>query len=70
MRCPHHFKDAKIEVEGAGFNILHIDICTCCEEFETCVRAALRKSLDDASHEYLFEGEGSEKSRLSTGSRG
>jgi len=70
MRCPRHFKDAKVEVERGSSDVLYIDICTCCEEFETCVRKALRKNLDVASHEFLFEGEGSEKTRLPRGSRG
>jgi hypothetical protein len=67
MRCPHHFKDARIEVERGSSNVLYIDICTCCEEFEGCVRAALRKNLDVPSYGFLFEGEGSENSRLPTG---
>ena len=69
MRCPHHFKDAWVGVERESSDILYIDICTCCEEFEICVRSALRKNLDVTWHELLFEGEGMDKPRFSTGLR-
>jgi hypothetical protein len=42
---------------------LSIDIRTCCEEFEVCVRTGLRKNLDVAWHELMLEGEGSEETR-------
>jgi hypothetical protein len=63
MRCPRHFKDATVEVERGSFNVLYIGICACCEEFETCIRKALRENLDVARLECVFEGEGSEKTR-------
>jgi hypothetical protein len=58
MRCPHHFKDARVEVERGGFDVLHIDVCTCCGEFETTVRKALRENLEArrCGVPYVFEG--------------
>jgi hypothetical protein len=41
MRCPYHHKDAWVEVEDGRFNTFHIDIVTCCEEFEQRVRKSL-----------------------------
>ncbi len=41
MRCPRHHKNAWVEVEGGRFNTFHIDIVTCCEEFEQRVRKSL-----------------------------
>ena len=41
MRCPYHHKDAWVEIEGGRFNTFHIDVVTCCEEFEQRVRKSL-----------------------------
>jgi hypothetical protein len=68
MRCPHHFRDAKVEVERGSFDVFYIDIVTCCAEFKKRVREALAENLDAARHEFLFEREGSEKDRPTRGS--
>ena len=41
MRCPYHHKNAWVDVEGGTFDASHIDIVTCCEEFEQRVRKLL-----------------------------
>ena len=41
MRCPYHHKNAWVEVEGEELNACHVDIVTCCEEFEQRVRKLL-----------------------------
>lgn len=57
MRCPHHFKDAKVEIEIGRPNILYIDIVTCCEEFEKQVCEALLVNLGAVREEFLYEME-------------
>ena len=49
MRCPYHHKNAWVEVEGGRFNTFHIDIVTCCEEFEQRVRKSLMDTRPEAS---------------------
>jgi hypothetical protein len=67
MRCPHHQKDAKVEVETGELNFLNVEVFTCCEEFEKHVREALKDDLDAARDEFLREMTASEKSRLTRG---
>jgi hypothetical protein len=67
MRCPHHFKNAKVEIEVGRPNILHIELFTCCEEFEMQVREALRDNLGVARDEFLYELEGREELGLTRG---
>ena len=67
MRCPHHFKDARLEIEVGRPNILHIELFTCCEEFEQQVRQALRDNLGVVRDEFLYEMEGSAKLGLTRG---
>jgi hypothetical protein len=45
MRCPHHFKNAAVEMDGEGFDDFSVDVITCCEEFKKCVEEALDKLL-------------------------
>lgn len=52
MRCPHHHKNAWVEVEGERFNTFHIDIVTCCKEFEQRVRKSLLDTREEASAPY------------------
>ncbi len=47
MRCPHHQQDAWVDIEVDEFNMLHVDIVTCCEEFEQRVRKSLMETLGD-----------------------
>ena len=68
MRCPRHFKDAKIEIEIGRLNFLDIEIFTCCGEFENCVCEALRDNLDAVGDSILYEMEGCGKIRLTKGS--
>lgn len=67
MRCPHHFTNAKVEIEIGRPNILHIELFTCCEEFEQQVRQALRDNLGVVRDEFLYEMEGSAKLGLTRG---
>ncbi len=67
MRCPHHFTNAKVEIEVERPNILHIELFTCCEEFEMQVRAAMRDNLGIVRDEFLYEMEGSGKLGLTKG---
>lgn len=67
MRCPHHFTNAKIEIEIDRPNILHIELFTCCEKFEMQVRAAMRDNLGIVRDKFLCEMEGSRKLGLIKG---
>jgi len=42
MRCPHHYKNARVEVEDERLNTFYMDVFACCEEFERRVRESLR----------------------------
>jgi hypothetical protein len=67
MRCPHHFRNPRLEIEIGMHNILNIEIFTCCEEFETQVREELRDNLSGVREELLYEVEGSAKLGLTRG---
>lgn len=67
MRCSHHFTNAKIEIEVEMPNILHVELFTCCEEFEKHVRAALRDNLGIVRDEVLCQMAGSERLGLTRG---
>lgn len=67
MRCPHHFTNAKVEIEVESPHILHIELFTCCEAFEKQVREALRDNLGIVRAEFLYEMEGSGKLGLTRG---
>jgi hypothetical protein len=41
LRCPYHHKNAWVEVETEESNACHVDIVTCCQEFEQRVRKLL-----------------------------
>jgi hypothetical protein len=41
MQCPHHFKNATVEMAGENFNDFTIEVITCCEEFRKHVEDAL-----------------------------
>ena len=68
MRCPHHQKNAKVEVESEEFNILHPEVFTCCEEFERRVREALKDDLDAVRDEFVYELAADEKNGLTRAS--
>ena len=53
MRCPHHFKAAKIEIDSAVPNFFQIEVITCCEEFERQVCDTLRDHPDAAGDGFL-----------------
>ena len=42
-QCPHHFKNAKVEMAGENFGEFSMEVITCCEEFRRCVEEALDK---------------------------
>jgi hypothetical protein len=68
MRCPHHFKDAKVEIEIGRLDFLYIEIFACCGEFENRVCEALRDNLDAVGDKFQYEMEGCGKIRLINGS--
>ena len=41
MRCPHHFKNATVEMAGERFDDFSMDIITCCDEFRKRIEEAL-----------------------------
>jgi hypothetical protein len=41
MRCPHHYKDAKVEIVGESLDDFSMEVVTCCDEFRRCVEVAL-----------------------------
>jgi hypothetical protein len=41
MRCPHHHKNAKVEMTGDNFDDFSLEVITCCEEFRTRIAEAL-----------------------------
>jgi len=41
MRCPHHFKDARVEMAAENFDNFNMEVVTCCEEFRRRVEEAL-----------------------------
>ena len=43
MRCPHHFQNATVEMDGESFDEFSIEVITCCSEFQKCVEKALDK---------------------------
>ena len=67
MRCPHHFKDAKVEIEFGRLDFLYIEVFTCCGEFEKRVCEALKDNLVAVGDEFLYEMEGCGKIRLTKG---
>jgi hypothetical protein len=67
IRCPHHFKDAKVEIEIGRLDFLYIEIFACCGEFENRVCEALRDNLDAVGDDFLYEMEGFGKIRLTKG---
>ena len=58
MRCPHHFADAKIEIDSAVPNLFQIEVITCCEEFERQVCDTLRDHPDAAGDGFLYVVDG------------
>ena len=43
MRCPHHFQNPTVEMDGESFDDFSVDVITCCDEFQECVEEALNK---------------------------
>ena len=41
MRCPHHHKNAKLELAGENFDDFSMEVVTCCDEFRRRVEEAL-----------------------------
>jgi hypothetical protein len=40
-RCPHHHKNAKVEMSGESFNDFSVEVVTCCDEFRRHVERVL-----------------------------
>jgi len=47
MRCPHHHKNAKLELAGENFDDFSMEVVTCCDEFQRRVEEALDKLVTD-----------------------
>ena len=43
MRCPHHFKNPAVEMDGETIDDFSIEVITCCEKFKNCVEEAVVK---------------------------
>jgi hypothetical protein len=43
MRCPHHFKNATVEMDGESLDDFSVEVITCCDEFQKRVEKALDK---------------------------
>ena len=43
MRCPHHFKNATVEMDGESFDDFSVEVITCCDEFQKRVEESLHK---------------------------
>ena len=43
MRCPHHFKNATLEMDGGSFDDFNVEVITCCHEFQKRVEETLNK---------------------------
>jgi hypothetical protein len=41
MQCPHHFKNATVEMAGGNFDDFSVEVITCCEEFRKHVEDVL-----------------------------
>jgi hypothetical protein len=41
MRCPHHHKNAKLEMAGENFDDFSMEVITCCEGFRRCIEEDL-----------------------------
>jgi hypothetical protein len=41
LRCPYHHKNAWVDIVSEEANASHIDVVTCCQEFEQRVRKLL-----------------------------
>jgi len=41
MRCPRHFKSAKVEIASENFGNISLEVITCCDEFRRRVERAL-----------------------------
>ena len=46
MQCPHHFKDAKVEISGGTLDHFSMEVITCCEEFRRHVEEAVDDLVD------------------------
>jgi hypothetical protein len=41
MWCPHHFKNATVEMARESFDDFSMQVITCCDEFPRCVEETL-----------------------------
>lgn len=49
MRCPHHFQNATVEMDGESFDDFSVEVITCCDEFRKCIEEALDKLVAQQS---------------------
>lgn len=45
MQCPFHQRNARVIVDGDGFEQLEIEVFCCCDKFRKRVRDALQETL-------------------------
>lgn len=45
LRCPHHYKTAKVEMVGENFDDLSLEVVACCDEFRRRVEEALESLM-------------------------
>ena len=46
MRCPHHFQNPTVEMDGESFDDFSVEVITCCDEFQKRVEEALNKLVE------------------------
>jgi hypothetical protein len=49
MRCPHHFKNATVEMAGERFDDFNMEVIPRCDEFRRCVEKDLNKLVEQPS---------------------
>jgi hypothetical protein len=47
VRCPHHFQNPTVEMDGESFDDFSIEVIPCCSEFQKRVEEALDKLLGE-----------------------
>ena len=45
MRCPYHFKNPTVEMDGENLDNFSIEVVTCCDDFRRRVEEALDKPM-------------------------
>jgi len=56
MQCPHHFKNARVEMDGENFGDFSMEVIACCEGFRSRVEEALNELVDARSSKRFVAG--------------